>query len=164
MARSILVYTDFSKQPVLAFKHGDKPEMAHFLGKLLLQADSDIWENVDCIVPVPLHWTRRLKRKYNQAGLLGEFIGRQKKIPFCPNILIRSKVTESQGHKKKREREKNIKNAFRVTYPDRIRGKSVLLVDDVMTTGSTLNECAKMLKKSGARSVKAITVYRTISN
>ncbi len=163
MARSVLAYDEFSKKLVLAFKHGDHTELNMLFLKFLVQADKAVFQNVDMIIPVPLHWTRRLKRKYNQAGLLGKVVGRYFNIPFTPTVLSRIKRTESQGHKKRKERERNIKNAFRVKNPTVIKGKTILVVDDVMTTGTTLNECARILKKSGAKDVKVLTIYRASS-
>ena len=163
MARSVLEYDDFSKQLILAFKHGDRIELTPLLTKFLLQADPKIFESLDLIIPVPLHWTRRLKRKYNQSALLGKSLGKNMEIPYSDKYLKRIKRTESQGKKKRRDRQKNVKNAFRVVHTDEIKGKRVLLIDDVMTTGATLNECARILKKSGAKDIKVITLYRVIS-
>ena len=163
MARSILEYDDFSKQLILSFKHGDRTDLTPILVKFLLLADPKIFENVDMIVPVPQHWARRFKRQYNQASLLGKVLGKQKGISFNPSILRRIKNTESQGHKLRKQREQNVKGVFHVMTPDKIRGKTILVIDDVMTTGATLNECAKVLRRAGAKEVKAITVYRVIN-
>ena len=163
MARSALEYDDFSKQLVLAFKHGDRTELTPLFVKFLMQADPEIFQNVDLIMPVPLHWTRRLKRKYNQSALLGKALGRKMGLPYSEKYLKRVRRTESQGKKKQKERQKNVKNAFLTIHSDQIRGKTVLLVDDVMTTGATLNECAKVLKKEGVKDIKVITLYRVIT-
>ena len=163
MARSVLSYDDFSKQLILAFKHADHIELNKLFLKFIIQADKSIFQDIDTIIPVPLHWTRRLKRKYNQAGLLANVLAKHLKISFLPTVLIRTKRTESQGHKKRKDREKNIKNAFFVKNKSAIKGKNILVVDDVMTTGSTLNECARILKKNGAKDIKVLTVYRVSS-
>ena len=163
MARSILSYDDFSKQLILAFKHGDRTELTPILGKFLSLADPTLFEGVDIIVPVPLHWTRRFHRMYNQASILGHKLGQIRNIPCATGILKRIRATESQGHKHRKEREANVRKAFIVVKPDRVKGKTILLIDDVMTTGATLNECARILKKSGAKEVKVITLYRVLS-
>ena len=163
MARSLLEYDDFSKKLILAFKHGDHTELASLFVKFLCQADSEIFKDIDIVIPVPLHWTRRLKRKYNQAGLLGRLLARQMNFYFNPTVLKRVRRTESQGHKKHNQRIKNVKNAFMVRHPQNIIGKNILLIDDVMTTGSTLNECAKVLHKAGAKTVNALTIYRVLN-
>lgn len=161
-ARSVLIYDDFSKQPILALKHGDKTELAPLFVRLLAQADPAIFHDIDMIIPVPLHWTRRLKRTYNQAGLLAQGLGRIKQIPFEPCLLKRVRRTPSQGHLHHRQREKNVRGAFAVVRPEKIRGRRILVVDDVMTTGATLNACARTLKRAGAREVRALTVYRVL--
>ena len=163
MARSILAYDDFSKQLILAFKHGDRTELAPILCKFLSLSDPAIFENVDMIIPVPLHWSRRFKRMYNQSGILGVKLGKVKKIPCCLNVLKRVRPTESQGHKHRKERERNVRKAFVVASPKSVRDKTILLIDDVMTTGATLNECAKVLKQAGAKEIKVITLYRVLS-
>ena len=162
MARSVLDYDDFSKQLILAYKHGDRTELTPLLVKFLLQADKDIFQDVDAIMPVPLHWTRFLKRRYNQAGLLGNALGKKKNIPFLANGLKRIHPTKSQGKKGRKQRAENIKNAFIVPTPDKIKGKNILLIDDVLTTGATVQECCKILKKAGANKVKVLTLYRVI--
>jgi len=162
MARSVLEYDDFSKQLILAYKHGDRTNLTPLLVKFLLQAENVIFQNVDMIIPVPLHWTRFWKRRYNQSSLLGKALGKKLGIPCYSNILKRVRMTESQGKKTRQAREKNIKNAFRVARPDAIKGKKILLIDDVMTTGATITECTKILRKAGAKEVKVITLYRVI--
>ena len=162
MARSVLEYDDFSKQLILAYKHGDRTDLTPLLIKFLLQADNVIFKDIDVIIPVQLHWTRFLKRRYNQSSLLGKALGKKLKIPFRSKYLKRIRMTESQGTKNHREREKNIRNAFQVSNPVAIRGKNILLIDDVMTTGATTKECAKILKKAGAKDIKVITLYRVI--
>ena len=102
MARSVLAYDDFSKKLVLAFKHGDHTELNMLFLKFLVQADKAVFQNVDMIIPVPLHWTRRLKRKYNQAGLLGKVVGRYFTYllyrPFYPELNER-KVRDTKSEK-----------------------------------------------------------------
>lgn len=163
MARSILVYDAFSRQLVLSFKHGDHIELTTLLTKFLLSADPELFSGTDMIIPVPLHRFRLLKRKYNQAGLLCSKLSDKTGIPYCPDILKRIKHTKSQGHLSRQKRHKNLRNAFQVTKTEKISGKTILLIDDVMTSGATLFECAKTLKKSGANKVKVLTLYRVIS-
>lgn len=163
MARSVLIYDDFSKQLVLAFKHGDHTELAPLFGKFLMSADPDLFQETDIIAAVPLHRLRMVKRKYNQAGLLCRKVSRHTGIPYHPNLLKRVKATKSQGHLSHQKRQENLKNAFQITHATKVSGKTVLLIDDVMTTGTTVSECTKALKKAGAKSVKVLTLYRAIS-
>ncbi len=161
MARSILLYDDFSKQLVLAFKHGDHTELAPLLTKFLLLADKKIFK-ADVIVSVPLHPSRLIVRKYNQASILGKELSKQLNISFYPTVLKRNKRTKSQGHMTRKQRQKNLIKAFCLSRPEIIKNKIVLLIDDVMTTGATVNECAKVLKRGGATDVYVLTVYRAL--
>ena len=161
MIRSALYYDDASKNLILAFKFMDRTENAHLLGAMLKVASEDIFtKGVDIIIPVPLHYSRLLKRKYNQAALLAQELGKYSGIKVDCTSLIRHKKTKPQVEFSGHERVKNVKNAFSVTHPEKIIGKRILLVDDVFTTGSTLKECAIALKKAGAKSIDAVTVAR----
>ena len=117
--------------------------------------------NPDVIVPVPLHRSRLRQRGFNQSVLLGRVLSRQLFIPMLPDALVRTRQTEPQIELSVAERRVNVKGAFAVNKPDRIMGKRILLLDDVMTTGSTIDECAHELKKAGARGVIAVTIART---
>ena len=115
---------------------------------------------VDVIVPVPLHYTRLVKRRYNQAALLARELGRYTGLPVDCFSLVRHRKTRPQVEFSGFERVRNVKNAFSVPHPEKLAGKRVVLIDDVLTTGSTLKECAAALKKAGVRSVDALTVAR----
>lgn len=161
-SRSAIRYDDISKKMILAFKFMDKTENAHILSNWMLLAAKDILnEGVDVIIPVPLHFTRLLKRKYNQSALLAKRLGKTTKIEVDYSSLIKHKKTKAQVDFSGKARVKNVKDAFEVKHQDKIKGKRVLLVDDVFTTGSTLKECAKALKKAGAKSVDFLTVAKT---
>ena len=116
--------------------------------------------SVDVVVPVPLFSTRQRERSYNQAGLLAEALALRIDRRFDGTSLVRIRETETQTHFNAVKRRQNMSGAFSVSRPEWIRQRSVLLVDDVMTTGSTLHECAKALKKAGAREVWALTIAR----
>jgi ComF family protein len=116
------------------------------------------------IVPVPLHRWRLLKRRYNQAALLAWGLARETGKTCLPEALIRIRQTPPQGHKRARDRVANVKRAFAVNPRDaeRLAGRSVLLVDDVFTTGATLRECAQTLLGAGVRDVHVLTVARVL--
>lgn len=116
----------------------------------ILNASSNVW-----ITCVPLHEKRRMKRGYNQSEILGKNISEKLKVRFNPNLLKRTRDTIPQFKLKKEERVKNIKDAFEISskYKDRVSGKTLFVVDDVFTSGATLRECGKLLKKSGAKEV-----------
>ena len=161
LSRSALYYDNSSKNLILAFKFMDKTENAHLLGAMLKVAGKDIFaQGVDVIIPVPLHYFRLIKRRYNQSALLAEELSRYTGIPVDCLSLVRHKNTKPQVEFSGAERVKNVKKAFAVVHPEKIKGKRVVLIDDVLTTGSTLKECAVALKKAGAKSVDTLTVAR----
>lgn len=160
-SRSALVYDEASKPLLLSFKFYDKTENAAVLAQFLQVAGQDIFKNgVDMIVPVPLHYVRLIKRRYNQAALLAKELSRLSGVPAEYGVLVRSRHTRPQTEFSGNQRVKNVRNAFAVKNPQRVKGKHVLLIDDVMTTGSTLKECALALRRAGAASVDTLTVAR----
>jgi len=114
------------------------------------------------LVPVPLHPVRRREREFNQAAVLAKVITRKFKITFTEDNLLRTKHTSPQTELKRFERLNNLKGAFKLKNPERIRGKTILLFDDVFTTGSTLNECAFCLRRAGAAKVGVLTLARAV--
>lgn len=115
---------------------------------------------VDVVLPVPLHPVRQRERSYNQAALLAQALACRIGRRFDNRSLVRTRKTETQTRLDAAHRRKNILGAFSVVRPEWVRGRCVLLVDDVMTTGATLNECARTLKKAGARTVWTLTAGR----
>ena len=154
---SAVRYDETSKKLILPFKHGDKTQLANFLGKIMNTAGRELLTETDLIIPVPIHFTRLLKRKYNQASLIGNTISKLSNKPIRHRILIRTTATASQGHLSPKQRKQNISGAFDVKHMEEIKGKTILLVDDVYTTGATVDECAKTLKKYGAKKVFVLT-------
>ncbi len=120
-------------------------------------ADSEL----DLLVPIPLHWRRRLERGYNQAALLSRPLARLSGIPHCATALERVRHTAPQVGQSYRQRSANMKNAFCCRRPRRIQGKRILLVDDVMTTGATAASASLALLRGGAARVSVLTLART---
>jgi ComF family protein len=114
----------------------------------------------DVIIPVPLHWRRLYWRGFNQAALLARALAHKMALPVDASSLLRTRATVPQTAQSSGERRRNIKGAFAVRRPDRVAGKRVLLVDDVITTGATVDECARVLKASGARAVDVFALAR----
>lgn len=161
--RSIWLYDDRTiKSLILAFKHGDKTQLAVFFARAMISYWESYILQFDVIVPVPIHNFRLLKRLYNQASLLAYQLNKICKIPYNNNVLLRNKNTPSLGKYSYVARKKVLNRAFSIN--DKLKsiivGKRVLLIDDVMTTGQTLNQCAKTLKKAGALYVGAIMVAK----
>jgi len=117
-------------------------------------------DELEVVVPVPLHWRRRLERGFNQSELLAREVARELHLPLAARAMVRTRFTPPQAQLDSAARRRNLTDAFRVRQPERIRGKTVLLIDDVMTTCSTQAECAKTLRAAGARRVVAAAVAR----
>lgn len=161
LCRSAVKYDEFSKKLILDFKFLDHLENKKLLANWLYMAGNDIFEEgVDLLIPVPLYYTRLIKRKYNQSAILTAELAKLSGIKACYNSLKKVKHTRPQVECDGKRRKLNIKNAFDVINCDKIKGKRIVLIDDVYTTGSTLKECAKTLKKAGAKSVDALTIAR----
>ncbi len=137
------------------------------LGKLLARSIEDLRLRGDAIpvlVPVPLHSSKRRERRFNQAELIARAALKHLPTRFelDRNVLVRERQTRSQVGLDREARIENMHGAFRVTAPQRIKGRTVIVVDDVMTTGTTVSECARVLKRAGAAKVFAATVARTL--
>lgn len=165
--RSALKYDDYSKPLILKFKHYDQHHLTRCFSPWLISAMQGLPDqDFDLIVPVPLHYKRLLYRKYNQAALLAKSISKKTGIPWASDSLRRLKHTDTQGFKNASERRKNVKNAFIVPEHsrERISDRHILLIDDVYTTGATLNECTKALKAAGASKVSCVTLARALKD
>ena len=161
LCRSALHYDEFGKALIIALKFYDRTDDARILAKWMKPAGKDIWaQGVDVIVPVPLHYTRLIKRKYNQAALLAKELSAMTSIPVEYSALIRHRRTRPQVEFSGSIRRRNVRGAFKVKHPEKFRGKRVLLIDDVMTTGSTLKECAKAINSAHPLSIDVLTAAR----
>jgi ComF family protein len=150
------------RQIIHEFKYNRQIHLRHLVARWLGAAldDERLWgRRFDLIVPVPLHPARQRERGFNQAGLLAESLARQSSIPVKP-LLERIRYTNTQTALDRSERMENLHNAFRLRKNADVRGLQMLLVDDVLTTGSTLNECARVLKRAGAFSIHAAAAAR----
>jgi ComF family protein len=165
-ARAVLVYNEIAKKLLVRFKHGDATYLAPTFSRWLKQKGEELISTSDYLIPVPLHWRRLLYRRYNQSALLCLSLLKllSQKPVYAPYLLRRRKHTSSQGHKKIAARQENIKDAFVVPdrYKNKLKGKTVVLVDDVMTTGATIEECSRTLKEAGCKKVYVLTVARAV--
>jgi len=161
-ARSAMIYDDASKNLVLGFKHGDRLHAVPALATWMQQAGKDLIDETSVIIPVPLHWWRLFTRRYNQAALLAQALSRGTGKPIAVDALKRIRATAPQGKMKRDERRKNVKNAFRLNprYEQRVENKNILLIDDVLTSGATAGECARILRAAGAAKVSVLTLMR----
>lgn len=161
---SVFEYDDFSKNIILKFKHGDCTYLSGILSRLIYNIANDEIKRADFIVPVPIHFLKRLKRKYNQTELLAKHISKASEIKYEPRILGKSKNTSSQEGLTANKRKTNIVGTFAISekYKNIIKGKKIILVDDVVTTKATVNECSKILKKNGAKDVTVLTIAMVV--
>ncbi len=153
-------YKGIIKQSIMRYKYFGK---AHYYRTFAMIMADKLKEMInisefDIIISVPLHKQRERKRGYNQSLLISAELGRIMNISEKSRLLVRERYTDTQSLLHKNERYLNVKNAFRVTNENEVKGKSILLVDDVLTTGYTLNECSRMLKDSGAEKVYAVVI------
>jgi competence protein ComFC len=150
------------RQIIHDFKYRHQIHLRHLVARWLYAAFNDErlqGRQFDIIVPVPLHPTRQRERGFNQASLLAELASAQVSVP-CKPLLKRTRYTTTQTALDRAERMENLHNAFRLRKNADVRGLRVLLIDDVLTTGSTLSECARVVKRAGAISVHAATAAR----
>lgn len=163
-ARAPFAYDGPIKQMIHTFKYERKIALRRPLALLVARGLEDFAAETapDLVIPVPLHPKRLRQRGYNQAILLGETMARQWRLPFCRANLRRIRWTEPQIELPAAERRLNVKGAFAVASPGLLRGKKVLLVDDVYTTGATVMECSRTLRRAGATAVFVATVARAV--
>lgn len=159
--RAACRYDDMSRSVMLPFKHGGRIKFARFMSRAMIWALRDVDIKPDIVMPVPLATRRLFHRGYNQATLLSREIARVYGTPIDFDSVHR-KYRENMGHKTHAQRFENIRGVFRIAHPDRIRGKKILLVDDVMTSGATFAELARVLRRAGATEVYGIVFCRVV--
>lgn len=143
-------------------KFGGREDVARPLVRAAFRG-ADIGEGWDAIVPVPLHWWRLARRGFNQATALAHVVSEVTRAPVETSWLRRKRATTAQSRLPETQRDANVRGAFEVTRRDRVRGRSILLVDDVVTTCATTTECARVLRRAGVASVDVWSVARTLA-
>lgn len=160
--RSALLYKDRGRALVLALKHGDRHDIVKPAGKWMARCVQDTLRSDVLVAPVPLHWTRMVKRRYNQSSLIARAMAGRLSVPICADLLRRDRATATLDGKTREARFDEMRDAISV-HPKRekeLEGRSVLLVDDVMTSGATLAACTEACLKSRAREVCVVTLAR----
>jgi ComF family protein len=165
-ARAAARYDGAAPTLVHLMKYGDRPDHAALLSAWMHQAGAELLGDADVIVPVPLHRTRLWRRRFNQAALLARALGRRSGVPVDLDGFVRVKPTRSQVGLSRTERAGNIQGAFRVApaAAERFRGRRVLVVDDVLTTGATANAAARVLLRGGAATVDVLVFARVVTD
>lgn len=160
-AWTLYPYTPPLQDAIRLLKYEGKVSLARPLAKLMINSLPRL-DAIDLIIPVPLHHERLCQREFNQALLLADQIGRHLNISLSYSNLVRTTSTPPQTSLSRKSRLKNLRHAFVVRHPAQLMNKRILLIDDVFTTGTTVNECAKTLRRSGSADVFVITLARTI--
>ena len=145
---------------MLAFKHGDRLDAAPTLARWLARAGDELFADADLIVPVPLHRRRLFARRYNQSAVLAIALGQVVGVAVAVDALVRLRPTPTQGGLDRSARAANVRGAIAARDGSRLKGKRVVLIDDVLTTGATVAACVTALKRAGAVSTDILTLAR----
>ena len=163
--RSCGVYGGVLKDVILLFKYRKYAPLSRPLAgfaEACLAPDAPMWQDADLLVPVPLHALRRRERGFNQARLLARDLGALRGLEVLAGSLVKTRNVPAQAGLRAADRERNVRGVYAVKHPDRVRGRTLVLIDDVTTTGATLRECARVLKAAGAKDVRAVTLAQAL--
>lgn len=164
--RAALVYGGTGRRLVLALKHGDRPDLAPHLSSWLTTAAAPLIRHDMIVAPIPLHFRRLVRRRYNQAALLAEPLARSRGLTHLPDLLLRKRNTMGQDHRGVSDRFANVAEAIALNprHADRVRGRAVLLIDDVMTSGATLAQAAGAALAAGSGPVSVAVLARAVKD
>ena len=158
----IFVYKDEIRNLILDYKFNDKSYLYKIFSEIIVKNKKifGILEKYDIIIPVPIHKKRRKQRGYNQTELIAKEISKNIQIKYEKNCLIKYINTEQQSKLNREQRKQNLKNAYKITNKEKIQNRKIILFDDIYTTGSTANECCKILKQNGAQEILVFTIAK----
>jgi len=164
MARSAVAYDAASRPLVLGFKHADQTHLAGALARMMAQSGQDLLVAGALLAPVPLHRRRLFRRCYNQSALLARVIAKRHGLRCVPDLLVRRRHTPPQARLKAAARHRNVRDAFALNPRRAVlaAGQTIILVDDVMTTGATVEACCRALQAAGAADVRVLTFARAL--
>jgi len=163
-ARAAVRYDDVARTLVHALKYQDRTDLAPAMGRWMARAGRELLAEADVLVPVPLHWRRAWGRRYNQSGALARVIERQSGVKLTPEALRRVRPTQQQIGLSRAQRASNVQGAFKVAdgRSADIQGRRVVLIDDVLTSGATVDACARALLRAKAASVDVLVFARVV--
>lgn len=166
MARAAGYYEGPLREAIHRWKYEEKGYLTPFFGEKLTEGLHRHWDSpsFDLLIPVPLHSKRLRERGFNQALLLVKELSQRTRIPYSKGLLRKGSPTPPQIHLSGRERERGVRGSFHVQKAEEVEGKTILLVDDVYTTGATVNECSKVLLRAGAERVDVLTLAHAIKS
>jgi ComF family protein len=165
-ARAAVRYDDVARSLVHALKYQDRTDLAPTMGRWMARAGRELLKDADVLIPVPLHWRRGWSRRYNQSGALARVIERHSGVPLASEALRRVRRTEQQIGLSRTQRASNVQGAFKVA-PERngdVAGRRVILIDDVLTSGATIDACARALLRAKAASVDVLVFARVVDS
>jgi ComF family protein len=164
-ARAAVRYDEIARTLVHAFKYGDRLDLAPTMGRWMANAGRPLLQDADALVPVPLHWRRQWARRFNQSALLSEVIAQASSVRVSHGALKRVKATPQQVGLSQSARAQNVQGAFRVPPEGKaeVAGRRLVLVDDVLTSGATMDACARALLRAGAAQVDALVFARVVA-
>src|SRR5277367_5751028 len=163
-ARAAVRYDDVAKTLVHALKYQDRTDLAPTMGRWMARAGRELLEDADLLIPVPLHWRRAWRRRYNQSGALARAIERQSGVKLRGELLRRVRATEQQVGLSRSQRASNVQGAFEVSADrqSEVQGRRVVLIDDVLTSGATVDACARALLRAKASTVDVLVFARVV--
>ena len=164
-ARAAVRYDEVARSLVTAFKYGDRLDLAPMMGRWMARAGRELLTGADALMPVPLHWRRLWARRFNQAAALAGAIAGVSGVPVLDGGLKRVRPTLQQVGLSKSDRAVNVQGAFRVPAEDKapVKGKRLVLIDDVLTSGATVDTCARALLRAGAAHVDVLVFARVVA-
>jgi ComF family protein len=164
-ARAAVRYDDIARALVVGFKYGDRLDLAPMMGRWMARAGRELVRDADALLPVPLHWRRLWARRFNQSAALACAISDVCGVPVLDGALSRVRATPQQVGLSKAERADNVQGAFRVPAEQKINvaGRRLVLIDDVLTSGATVDTCARTLLRAGAAHVDVVVFARVVA-
>ncbi len=161
-ALAVFEYSVVIKDLIHRYKYGGEYSLSRTFGFFLSEQLQVSGWKVDLMIPVPLHTNRQKSRGFNQSALLGDYLSQRNRIPCKDDVLVRSIDTQTQTGFNRDKRAENLKDAFTVVDPQAIKNKSILIIDDVHTTGATVDGCSRMLRQAGARKIYVLTIATVV--
>src|ERR1700726_400878 len=161
-ARAAVRYDDVSRVLIHGLKYSDRLDLAPMLGRWMVRAGHALLVDADTLVPVPLHWRRLWARRFNQSAALARIVSQASGVPVFGDALKRIKPTLQQVGLTASERALNVQGAFAVVDRSRVAGRQLILIDDVLTSGATIDACARALNRAGAAAVDVLVFARVV--